>query len=499
MQEGKSAVRLPRKSESVVTGACRKIARGRCAAAILALAAATGAYAAAGGSEQRPAETRDGNLPSRSAGLLAVGQDGRLRTAGAARIGHRAGAVDKLGSFAFGLGYGAPDYDSAALCLVGLNARGEIDPGFGTGGSVVTPLLPLANRDRATVTALLTDAQGRMFVVGWRTLSTRLDANFLVLVVARYTAAGVLDSGFGDGGIVTTRIERDDVTQALAATLDDEGRLLVAGYNGGRNRERGRDFDDWPIRVVVLRYTAGGVLDHTFGTGGIAAHVLVPGKPKGHAGRDFLYYDREKTKSAALTLDRQGRSVVAASSDEGPIVLLRHTRAGVPDASFGKGGVVETPLGTSVGISSFVRSADGRLLLAGTSDRNAVLLRYSADGALDASFGDGGIRRTSIGEGMRVSAALAEADGHLLVVASGNRRVTLARYDRDGRPDLRHGSSGAIVVDLDKTVATAAGLAVDDTGTPVVTVSSENGMFLLRFRRGAPVEVRFHAVPPARS
>ena len=43
------------------------------------------------------------------------------------------------------------------------------------------------------------------------------------------------------------------------------------------------------------------------------------------------------------------------------------------------------------------------------------------------------------------------------------------------------------------------GLAVDDTGTPVVTVSSENGMFLLRFRRGAPVEVRFHAVPPARS
>lgn len=126
-----------------------------------------------------------------------------------------------------------------------------------------------------------------MFVVGWRTLSTRLDANFLVLVVGRYTAAGVLDSGFGDGGIVTTRIERDDVTQALAATLDDEGRLLVAGYNGGRNRERGRDFDDWPIRVVVLRYTAGGVLDHTFGTGGIAAHVAVR-KPKGHAGRDFL-------------------------------------------------------------------------------------------------------------------------------------------------------------------------------------------------------------------
>lgn len=83
MPEGKSTVRLPPgKLESVVIGAAPKIARGRCAAAILALAAATGAHAAAGGSEQRPAETRDGNLPSRSAGLLAVA-GWAPRTAGA--------------------------------------------------------------------------------------------------------------------------------------------------------------------------------------------------------------------------------------------------------------------------------------------------------------------------------------------------------------------------------------------------------------------------------
>jgi uncharacterized delta-60 repeat protein len=418
--------------------------------------------------------------------------------ASAARVGHEAGVLDKLGSFLFGLGYGAPGYESAALCLVRVTARGILDPGFGTNGSVITPLPPPKNRDSVTVAALLEDASGRAVVVGSRSLWAGLDSNIEVIVAARFTAAGALDPSFGERGIVTTRIDQAAATQALAATLDGEGRLVVAGYNGGRKRTSLGSFEDWPIRVILLRYTAGGVLDPSFGTGGIASRVLVPSGSDGQAGRDFLLYDHGRTKTAGVILDRQGRAVVAAASEGGPIVLMRYTREGVLDSSFGSAGTVHTPVGKRSGVSSLSWDADGRLLAAGTSDTGAVLLRYSADGALDASFGDGGIRRTPIGEGMRVSAVLQEADRHVLVVASGNNSVQLARYDRDGRPDQRVGSNGVISVQLDRRVATAAGLAIDDTGTPVVTVASENGMFFLRFNRVGAVDQTFLAVSNAR-
>lgn len=176
---------------------------------------------------------------------------------------------------------------------------------------------------------------------------------------------------------------------------------------------------------------------------------------------------------------------------------MRFTREGVLDSSFGTAGTVDTPVGGRSGVSSLLWDAEGRLLAAGTSDSSAVVLRYSADGALDGAFGEGGIQRTPIGDGMRVSAALQEADGHVLVAASGSTSVRLARYDRDGRPDRRTGSNGVIGVELDRTVAPAAGLAIDDTGTPVVTAASDNGIFFVRFNRGGAVERSFQAVPNA--
>ncbi len=434
----------------------------------------------------------------KSAGLLTRGPDGHLLIASAARIGHEAGLADKIGSFFVGLGFGAPGYNSAAVCLVRLNARGTLDPAFGKNGSVLAPLLPLKNRDSAAVTAVLEDAAGRAIVVGWRTTSTLMDANFPVIVAARFTGSGALDPSFGERGFVTTRIDQADVTQAFAAALDGEGRLLVAGYNGGRSRDSRRSFDDWPIRAILLRYTAAGVLDTSFGAGGVASHVLVPSRPNGSAGRDFLFYDYGHTKSAGLILDRQGRAVIAASGGDGPVVLMRFTREGILDSSFGSAGMAQTSLGQRSGLSTLMWDLEGHLLAAGTSDGSGVLLRYSADGVLDTTFGDGGTRRFPIGEGARISAALQEEDGHLLVAASGNNSVQLARFDKDGRPDPSFGSNGVISTVIDRTVATTAGLTLDEQGSPVVTVVSDNGIFVVRHNRGGPVETSFQAVPNAR-
>ena len=479
------------------TSAPRTAWLGQVLAAALVLA--TAAIAALADSPRAP-DVRDVSDRAKSSGVLAQGGDGKLLIASGARIRHEAGSLEKLGSFFVGLGYGAEAFDSAALCVLRFSARGALDAGFGKGGAVVTPLSPPRNRDRATVTALLQDGMGRATVVGWRYLSTALDANVPVITAARYTARGELDASFGERGVVTTRVDQAAVTQALAATLDRDGRLLVAGYSGGSKLRNPRgSFDDWPIRAILLRYTLNGELDTSFGDGGIASYVLEPSGQDGRQGRDFLLYDYEHIKTAGLILDRLGRSVVAVSGGEGPAVLLRYTPEGRLDPSFGTTGVVRTPMGKGSGISTLLWDSTGRLLAVGTSADSMVIARYFADGVLDSAFGERGTRRTPIGAGMRVSAALQESDHHLLVVASGERGVQLARYDAEGLLDRSFGSNGVIHTAPDKRLATAAGLTIDDEGVPTVAALSEDGIFLVRFDRAGPVDLSFRSMTQARN
>ena len=94
--------------------------------------------------------------------------------------------------------------------------------------------------------------------------------------------------------------------------------------------------------------------------------------------------------------------------------------------------------------------------------------------------------------GMRVSAALQEQEGQLLVVASGEDGVHLARFDRDGMPDKSFGSEGVIRNASVTGLTTAAGLAVDPAGIPIVAALTLSGgrLLLTRYDRVGPVELR---------
>lgn len=428
---------------------------------------------------------------SRNAGLLLQDNDGNLLVAGSARVSHATSSAEKLATFLVGLGYGDGDstYHSAALRLLRFTPQGLPDTRFGGGGSVLTPLLPLKNRDSATMTTLLKDSVGRLIVVGWQYLWTASDSNVRVITAARYTAVGELDTSFAEQGILTTRVAEAAVTQAFAAMLDNEDRLLVAGYNGGK-KSHGHmgSFTDWSVRAILLRYTASGVLDTSFGTGGIVSQDIRAGGSSRTKGRDFLSYDYRGIKTAGLTLDRMGRPVLAAMSDEGLLSLTRYTPNGVMDVGFGSEGVAQTTLGKDSSISSLLWDFRGRLIAVGTSDDSSVLLRYSADGLLDSTFGTSGISRTSIRKEMRVSASLLDGNGRLLVVASGEHSVWLARYDREGLLDKRFGSDGVVETTSKRWLATRAGLTIGKDGIPVVAVPSDDGIFIMRFQTTASTQ-----------
>ncbi|HJZ73019.1 MAG TPA: hypothetical protein VKE51_14840, partial [Vicinamibacterales bacterium] len=102
-------------SFAALAGARRMARRFRWVFGVMMLAVAS-TSGAVGGQGVRDSGTVPA-LPS-SAGWLLQERDGNLLVATGARILQEPGLVDKVGSFLLGLGYGAPDFDSAALSLM---------------------------------------------------------------------------------------------------------------------------------------------------------------------------------------------------------------------------------------------------------------------------------------------------------------------------------------------------------------------------------------------
>lgn len=108
---------------------------------------------------------------------------------------------------------------TGAIFVLRLLGDGTLDPGFGSGGTVLVPV-----GEDAWAFSVLLDAKGRILVVGDAQLSSGHD-----LVILRLLPDGTPDTTLGSGGYVTVDLAgRDDHTRH--ALLDDQGRLLVGGW-----------------------------------------------------------------------------------------------------------------------------------------------------------------------------------------------------------------------------------------------------------------------------
>jgi uncharacterized delta-60 repeat protein len=142
--------------------------------------------------------------------------------------------------------------------------------------------------------------------------------------------------------------------------LQSNGEILVAGgLNSAVNPPPAAN----DIGFAVARYTPAGSADKTFGTGGAAITDLGSANPL----------------SAALALQSNGDIVAAgiAGQPQGTgqfppnptsFALVRYTAAGVLDSTFGVGGIVITPInvGTNSWFSAVTVQTDGKIVAAGT-------------------------------------------------------------------------------------------------------------------------------------
>ena len=261
-----------------------------------------------------------------------------------------------------------------------------------------------------------------------------------------FATAGKLTAGFGAG---------NDAVNAMAIQAD--GKLLMAGSS--EQPTTGED-------VLLVRYSASGVLDSTFGTAGIVTTPV-----SNHA-------DAAK----GLVVQTDGKIVVTgyacsdASCTNSNVVVVRYLADGTLDSSFSGDGQFSLSVGAIArGIAVAVQS-DNKLVIAGESSANGayfetLLLRLQVDGALDTSFGVDGYLVDSTG-GAR--ALLAQADGRIVVAnAFSSNGLSMTCYTYTGSRDSLFGASGEQVVPVGNWRDKAFALAVQSDGKYILAGETE--------------------------
>ncbi len=185
--------------------------------------------------------------------------------------------------------------------------------------------------------------------------------------VVRFTEAGAFDPTFGGGdGIATADVTAADEARGLA--IDANGRILLSGQSN-----IGVDQD-----AFVARFTTAGVLDTTFGIGGVSSVPM--STAGGHDAFEGLVIQDDRRIVAA------GHAQVGGQWDAAVFRLLEN---GTLDTSFdGDGKAFYAPSAGLDTVHDVLMHRDGRILLTGgatNADFDGAVTRLDSTGVADFS------------------------------------------------------------------------------------------------------------------
>ncbi len=378
--------------------------------------------------------------------------------------------------------------------LARYNADGSFDTTFGSRGLVITPIGFASTLDIGTSVALQPD--GKLLVAGYTVTGSGTDFALL-----RYNANGTLDTTFGGGdGIAITAVGAGIATdQALHVAVQSDGKIVVVGTTLAAPGPIPAPTTD----TAIVRYNADGALDTGFGTGGIVITSIAPGAAD--AGRAVL----AQPGGGILVA---GSAFFSATGDD--FALVRYTATGALDTTFGGGDGIVTTAVTPFGDSarSILQQGDGRIVIAGAAlgDPNSpggfALARYHADGTLDTTFGVNGVVKTAINAGSSSGTSVAlQADGKLLVAGSATTSLVagndfaIIRYNQNGSVDTTFGTNGIVVTAIGPSSDTPNAINVQADGKIVVggnTLSTTGTLFdfaLARYNPDGSLDATFRA------
>ena len=318
---------------------------------------------------------------------------------------------------------------------------GSLDPSFGTGGMVTTLI---GSGSTAAVGALQPDE--KIVVAGGVVEASGQGA----LALARYLPDGQLDTTFGpshNGEDVLNPSLKLDGASSIAVVSDpgqaDDGDFVVSGAW----------YDPATLKYgsALARFTPSGSPDTSFAGTGV---ILEP-------------QSSTVTITGPLLIQPGGKILVGGVKNGASqlAVVERFNVDGTPDSTFANPGVNDTLLGTT---SSVVRGlafdGGGNIIVAGSEgipgpirQTNVIALaRLMPNGAIDQSFGSGGVETTNIAslgtlggvDGVAIDPSGNIVVGGSMVPTGASSSFFAARYNPRGDldPAFNHGAVDFITI-----------------------------------------------------
>ncbi len=337
-------------------------------------------------------------------------------------------------------------------------------------------------------------ADGSAFAVGTIADTTEATAD-VATVIVKLGVDGKVDASFGTGGFVRHNLvvgAGGEAARGIAVQAD--GKLVVAATVEHAGAADARDRD-----VAVARFTSAGELDTTFGANGVAILDLSAGEVSGSS------YTADQAWGLGLGPDGKALVAFAKKADgraDRDHCVLRLTTTGALDTTYGDKGMTcvdinqqnADPRGLTV-------LADGGVVAAGyTRDAaklvSPVVYKLTKDGALDPTFGKGGVFSELVLPHTTEAYSVALQGDKFVTVGYGKAAEADAldwlslRLTADGKLDTTYGDKGVAHVDAagfndngrslvalpdGRLVLTGSGRSSADVSDAMVAVLTKDG------------------------
>ena len=300
----------------------------------------------------------------------------------------------------------------SALVVSRYLANGSLDPSFGAGG-VFSPNIA----DIAAVTDAGLQPDGKIVVVG----STTAPQVFVTRVRA---------NGTNDATFVAASPPAGPFDEGLAVALAPGGKIVVAGHSGAS--------------LALWRYTSTGALDPTFSGDGMATHLL----------SELQFVDDVAVLSDGHIVVS---GTTQLENHAAQALLTRFNGNGTLDTTFGTAGRV-APASTPIELPTALLVQGTKLIILGEIDQaTAGMSRYNANGTIDPTFGSAGTTRAQVGQEIFLTDLVADGSGRLVAVGLAaythdvpNVRTftALLRFSADGARDATFGCGGSVLTEV---------------------------------------------------
>ena len=405
-----------------------------------------------------------------------------------------------------------------------LDSSGQLDLAF-TGNSIQKTSIGNGNNYLSSVQET---SNGKIIAGGYYNNGLTTDCAIL-----RYTSDGMLDTSFGNQGVTTLHVSlpEDQVQKIL---IQSDGKILVGGFAKGSPS----------VQSFILRFTANGDVDNSFGTNGILLDgnaISVPAiesmglqsddkflttgynfpgigvsrfNSEGSLDNSFNFGNQTQAlwgitdnRVYSITTQNDGKVIAVGSSNnsiDNDFFVVRTNSDGTLDSTFGGTGIFTIPVGSHGGVANSVLvQNDNKIIIAGYANNgtnnNFALVRFNTDGILDNNFGNSGIVKTqNLSSDILTSAAL---QTNQMIVAAGfsyngsNDVFAIARYDTSGNLDNTFSSNGFIFTPIGSGNSEAIKVLIQTDGKIVAVGNSFNGSFtqaaLVRYKYNGDLDSTF--------